>query len=189
MAEAIGLPAPWLLAGLLGGLAVAATRGGALDVPQAPTVVSQAVVGVALGASVAPGSLGGIAGAWPNATATLEPSVAATRARTSGHAPAMPPSEPGAIEAPSATPTTACETTVGACGTSSAPPRVTATASPPSRPASSHGAGRPTASAASPAAAQATAAADQGASARPESPLIRGGSTRWSANRRPWPAG
>ena len=63
-AEAVGLPAPWLLAGLLGGLAVAATRGGALEVPQAPTVVSQAVVGVALGASIAPGSLAGIAGAW-----------------------------------------------------------------------------------------------------------------------------
>ena len=80
VAEAIGLPAPWLLAGLLGGLAVAVTRGGALDVPQAPTVVSQAVVGVALGASVAPGSLGGIAGAWPLVlalvAATLGSSVA-----------------------------------------------------------------------------------------------------------------
>jgi membrane AbrB-like protein len=63
-AEAIGLPAPWLLAGLLGGLAVAVTRGGALEVPQAPTGVSQAVVGVALGASIAPDSLAGIAGAW-----------------------------------------------------------------------------------------------------------------------------
>ena len=79
-AEAVGLPAPWLLAGLLGGLAVAVTRGGARDVPQAPTVVSQAVVGVALGASIAPGSLGGIAGAWPLVlglvAATLGSSVA-----------------------------------------------------------------------------------------------------------------
>ena len=78
-AEVVGLPAPWLLAGLLGGLAVAATRG-ALDVPPPATVVSQAVVGVALGASIAPGSLGGIAGAWPLVlalvAATLGSSVA-----------------------------------------------------------------------------------------------------------------
>ena len=62
--EAIGVPAPWLLAGLAGGLAVALTRGGALDLPQAPIFVSQAVVGVTLGASIVPSSLGGIAGAW-----------------------------------------------------------------------------------------------------------------------------
>jgi membrane AbrB-like protein len=63
-AESAGLPAPWLLAGLLGGLAVAVTRGGALEVPRAPTAISHAIVGVALGASVTPGALTGIAGAW-----------------------------------------------------------------------------------------------------------------------------
>ncbi|CAA9506270.1 MAG: hypothetical protein AVDCRST_MAG45-1620 [uncultured Solirubrobacterales bacterium] len=118
----------------------------------------------AISAGAAPGSIPSAAvvrsmsaiRARPNATATLDPSVAATSARTSHHDPAIPASDPGAIEAPSATPTTACETTVGACGTSSAPPRVAATASPPSRPARSHGAGRPTAPAASPAATQAS---------------------------------
>ena len=63
-ADALGLPAPWLLAGLVGGLAVAVARGSALQVPRAPTVVSQATVGVTLGAAVAPGSLSGLAGAW-----------------------------------------------------------------------------------------------------------------------------
>lgn len=62
--EAVGVPAPWLLAGLAGGLAVALSRGGALELPGAPIAASQAVVGVTLGASIAPSSLGGIAGAW-----------------------------------------------------------------------------------------------------------------------------
>ncbi len=63
-ADALELPAPWLLAGLVGGLAVAVARGSALRVPRAPTVVSQATVGVTLGAAVAPGSLSGLTGAW-----------------------------------------------------------------------------------------------------------------------------
>ena len=79
-AETVGLPAPWLLAGLAGGLAVALSRGGALELPQAPIAASQAVVGVTLGASIAPSSLGGIAGAWwivlALVAATLASSVA-----------------------------------------------------------------------------------------------------------------
>ena len=63
-ADALGLPAPWLLAGLIAGLAVALARGSAIQLPRAPTVISQAVVGVTLGAAVAPGSLSGLAGAW-----------------------------------------------------------------------------------------------------------------------------
>jgi uncharacterized protein len=78
--EAVGLPAPWLLAGLAGGLAVALIRGGALELPDASIAASQAVVGVTLGASIAPGSLGGIAGAWwivlAVVAATLASSVA-----------------------------------------------------------------------------------------------------------------
>lgn len=64
LAELIGLPAPWLLGGLLGGLAVALARGHMLEVPRAPTVASQATVGVTLGAAVAPGSLGGLGAVW-----------------------------------------------------------------------------------------------------------------------------
>ena len=63
-ADALGLPAPWLLAGLVAGLGVAVARGSPLQVPRAPTVVSHATVGVTLGAAVAPGSLSGLAGAW-----------------------------------------------------------------------------------------------------------------------------
>jgi uncharacterized protein len=64
VAESVHLPAPWLFAGLVGGLLVAATRGTGLEAPRAATLGSQAVVGLALGASIVPGSFAGVARAW-----------------------------------------------------------------------------------------------------------------------------
>jgi uncharacterized protein len=43
---------------------VAATRGAELEMPRAATLGSQAVVGLALGASIVPGSFAGVARAW-----------------------------------------------------------------------------------------------------------------------------
>lgn len=63
-AQAVGLPAPWLVAGLLGGLAVAATRSAAPAVPRPLTVLSQATVGVAIGAQVRPDALTGVGSSW-----------------------------------------------------------------------------------------------------------------------------
>lgn len=89
-AETLGLPAPWLLAGLLGGLAVAVARGRALEIPRAPTVASQAAVGVTLGAALRPGSLEGVGGAWwivlgiVGLTLALSVAVAFAVARVSG---------------------------------------------------------------------------------------------------------
>jgi membrane AbrB-like protein len=64
-AEAVRLPAPWLFAGLLGGLLVAAApRGSDLEMPRAANLGSQAVVGLALAAAIVPASLAGVARAW-----------------------------------------------------------------------------------------------------------------------------
>jgi uncharacterized protein len=71
LVTALGLPAPWLLAGLLGGLAVAVTRGRSLAVPGPVMLVAQAAVGVALGSEVAPGALAGVAGGWWIVLATV----------------------------------------------------------------------------------------------------------------------
>ena len=89
-AEAAGLPAPWLLAGLLGGLAVALTRGRPLVAPRAPIVAAQATVGVVLGSQVAPAALAGVASDWwlvvaaVGLTLALSVAVARTLARASG---------------------------------------------------------------------------------------------------------
>jgi len=63
-ASAVGLPAPWLVGGLVGGLAVAATRRTALTVPRPLTALSQVAIGVAIGAQVRPSALTGLGGAW-----------------------------------------------------------------------------------------------------------------------------
>ena len=89
-AEAAGLPAPWLLAGLLGGLAVALTRGRPLVAPRTPIVAAQATVGVVLGSQVAPAALAGVASDWwlvvaaVGLTLALSVAVARTLARASG---------------------------------------------------------------------------------------------------------
>ncbi len=64
VAQVAGLPAPWLIAGLLGGLAVAATRSAAPALPRPLVVFSRAAVGVAIGAQVRPEALIGVGGAW-----------------------------------------------------------------------------------------------------------------------------
>ena len=89
-AEAASLPAPWLLAGLLGGLAVALTRGRPLVAPRTPIVAAQATVGVVLGSQVAPAALAGVASDWwlvvaaVGLTLALSVAVARTLARASG---------------------------------------------------------------------------------------------------------
>ncbi len=89
-AEAAGLPAPWLLAGLLGGLAVALTRGRPLVAPRTPIVAAQATVGVVLGSRVALAALAGVASDWwlvvaaVGLTLALSVAVARTLARASG---------------------------------------------------------------------------------------------------------
>ena len=89
-AEVAGLPAPWLLGGLLGGLAVALTRGRPLGPPRAPIVAAQATVGVVLGSQVAPAALAGVASDWwlvvaaVGLTLALSVAVARTLARASG---------------------------------------------------------------------------------------------------------
>ena len=89
-AEVAGLPAPWLLAGLLGGLAVALTRGRPLVAPRTPIVAAQATVGVVLGSQVAPAALAGVASDWwlvvaaVGLTLALSVAVARTLARASG---------------------------------------------------------------------------------------------------------
>ena len=59
-----GLPAPWLVGGLLGGLAIAATRSAAPAIPRPLVALSRAAVGVAIGAQVRPEALVGVGGAW-----------------------------------------------------------------------------------------------------------------------------
>ena len=89
-AEAAGVPAPSLLAGLLGGLAVALTRGRPLVSPRTPFVAAQATAGVVLGSQVAPAALAGVASDWwlvvaaVGLTLALSVAVARTLARASG---------------------------------------------------------------------------------------------------------
>lgn len=64
VAEVVGLPAPWLVAGLLGGLAVAVRRSPTPAVPPPLVAVSRAAVGVAIGAQIRSEALIGVGGAW-----------------------------------------------------------------------------------------------------------------------------